>query len=78
MSQLNLETLRSECKDALIAYKKGDKIEAENIMTPSSGFFFGSTEIDEGYADDLKQTIKIIDKVLTKFKGYSIYYQSSW
>ena len=74
-----LEALRDECVDALAAYNSGDKIEAENIISPTSGFFFGSTEIDEGYKIDLEQTIKILDKCLSdKFKDYDFHYQASW
>ena len=73
-----LEELKHDCEDALRAYLEGDKVEAENLLAPKSGFFFGSTEIDEYYAKDLNNTISIVDKVLTKFKDYSIYYRSSW
>ena len=78
VSNEQLEQLKHDCEDSLRAYLEGDKAEAENIMAPTSGFFFGSTEIDEYYAKDLNNTIEIVDKVLTKFKDYSIYYQSSW
>ena len=78
VSQEQLEQLKADCEDSLRAYLDGDKAEAENIMAPTSGFFFGSTEIDEWYAKDLNHTIAIVDKVLTKFKDYSIYYRSSW
>ena len=78
VSEENLETLKHDCEDALRAYLEGDKAEAENVLAPKSGFFFGSTEIDEWYAKDLNHTIAIVDKVLTKFKGYTFYYRSSW
>ena len=73
-----LEELKADCEDSLRAYLDGDKAEAENIMAPTSGFFFGSTEIDEWYAKDLNHTIAIVDKCLTKFKDYDICYRSSW
>jgi hypothetical protein len=76
--QEKLEELKADCEDSLRAYLEGDKVKAENIIAPTSGFFFGSTEIDQWYAKDLNQTIEIIDKCLTKFKDYGIYYQSSW
>jgi len=78
VSKEKLEELKADCEDSLRAYLEGDKAEAENILAPTSGFFFGSTEIDEWYAKDLNHTISIIDKCLTKFKDYGIYYQSSW
>jgi hypothetical protein len=79
VSQEQLEELRDESVAALAAYNEGDKAEAENILAPTSGFFFGSTEIDVGYKQDLEQTIKIVDKCLSdKFKDFSFFYQSSW
>jgi hypothetical protein len=78
VSKEKLEELKADCEDSLRAYLEGDKVKSENIIAPTSGFFFGSTEIDQWYAKDLNQTIQIIDKCLTKFKDYGIYYQSSW
>ena len=79
VSEEQLEELRADCVEALAAYNAGDKIEAENIVSPTSGCFFGPTDIDDGYKADLEQTIKIVDKCLSdKFKGFSFYYQASW
>jgi hypothetical protein len=30
-------------------------------LPPQEGFFFGSTEVDDGYFQDLENTINIID-----------------
>jgi len=74
-----LEELRDECVAALAAYNAGEKIEAENVLAPTTGFFFGSTEIDDWYKKDLEKTIKIVEKCLSdKFKAYSFFYQASW
>ncbi len=53
---------------------------AEKLLPTTSGFFFGSTDYDEYYIEDLKNTIEIIDKVLaeTDFETQMIYYVSSW
>lgn len=65
-------------------YYEGDVIEdpsvAENLLPTSSGFFFGSTDYDEWYINDLKETIEICDKLLktTDFETQMIYYCSSW
>lgn len=37
---------------------------AKELMPPQSGFFFGSTEIDEYYFDDMNYTYELLDKVL--------------
>jgi hypothetical protein len=38
------------------------------VFKPSEGFFFGSTEIDEYYWDDLKETLKIIKPIADDLK----------
>lgn len=53
---------------------------AEELLPTQDGFFFGGTDYDEYYVEDLKNTIKIIDNVLatTDFETQMIYYRSSW
>jgi hypothetical protein len=53
---------------------------AMGLLPSTSGFFFGSTDYDEFYVDDIKLTIDIITKVLetTDFETQMIYYVSSW
>lgn len=53
---------------------------AEELLPSTSGFFFGSTDYDEWYIDDIKRTIDIITKVLetTDFETQMLYYCSSW
>lgn len=71
--------LKSKCEAALAAYNNGDKDTAENLIPPTSGFFFGSTEVDDWYKADLVETIKIINTCLSdKLNGFGFYYQSSW
>lgn len=53
---------------------------AKELLPSVSGFFFGNTEYNERYIDDIKNTIDIITKVLetTDFETQMIYYVSSW
>jgi len=53
---------------------------AEELLPTQSGFFFGSTFYDEGYIDDLKNTIDQIDKILetTDFDEEGIEYCAWW
>jgi hypothetical protein len=53
---------------------------AMELLPSASGFFFGGTDYDEYYLDDIKETIDIITKVLetTDFDKEMIYYVSSW
>ena len=53
---------------------------AEDLLPTTSGFFFGSTDYDEYYMDDIKHTIDVCQKVLetTDFEKEMVYYVSSW
>ena len=68
-----LAELREECREAL---------ESGEGMEPQSGCFFGSTEKDDGWRSDLRDTIMIIDNAFERDKELpetpSYYYQASW
>ena len=53
---------------------------AEMLLPSTSGFFFGNTDYNEWYMEDIKSTIEILEKVLsdTDFSTHYITYQSSW
>ena len=53
---------------------------AMGLLPTTSGFFFGSTDYDEYYVNDIKETIDIVTKVLetTDFEKEMVYYVSSW
>lgn len=53
----DLLRLRDECRQVL-----ADLSLAEGILPPQAGFFFGSTDIDESYVLDLKETADMIDR----------------
>lgn len=48
-----------------------------NLKT-QSGFFFGSTEYDEYYVNDLKDTVKQLEECLKEEGEGDFYYRSSW
>lgn len=51
------------------------------LLPTGSGFFFGSTEYDDYYIQDLQETKRILKSVLNnnEFKnGWNFYYQASW
>jgi hypothetical protein len=71
-------------RDALI-----DLLETVNVvlanrdsskLKPVEGFFFGSTNIDEWYWDDLEHTKTMVTHALedTALKDAMFYYESSW
>lgn len=55
-----LTELRNICKDVLDHH---DAEYAMDVLPPQSGFFFGSTEVNEWYWDDLERTVKEIDAI---------------
>jgi hypothetical protein len=58
-----------------------DTSKAAEILPIASGFFFGSTDYDEWYFQDLEQTKKIMEDVLKYMENYpkwEFYYTSSW
>lgn len=64
-----------------VSGKVVDNIEiCEEMLPTTSGFFFGSTNYDEWYYDQILNTIEQLDKILkeTNFDEEEIYYMSSW
>ena len=65
-------------------YEDGEVIvnadEVAAILPSHGGFFFGSTDYDSYYMDDIKRTIEQLEKILaeTDFETEAIYYHSSW
>lgn len=58
--------------------KKRDKLAAETLP-PTAGFFFGSTDIDEWYYEDLEFTKTQLTEILAEpVEGGEFYYRSSW
>ena len=50
------------------------------ILSPTDGFFFGSTDIDQWYWDDIESTKENIKSLLEdkRLVEYDFYYRSSW
>ena len=67
-----LQTLLDLCRIVII-----DKSKAEQLLPSASGFFFGNTEYDEWYYNDIQNTIEILEKALEDKDG-EYYYSSSW
>lgn len=57
-----------------------DKSLSPSLLPTCSGFFFGNTEYDQYYFDDIKDTIGILQKVVadTNFDKEVLFYRSSW
>lgn len=72
------ETVLVSCE--LVDGQVKDSSIADILLPTASGFFFGGTDYDEWYVEDIKKTIDIIKNVLetTDFHRQMIYYVSSW
>lgn len=53
-----------------------DPTTAKELLPTQSGFFFGNTDYNEWYLDDIKETKKILEEALKTPGEY--YYSSSW
>lgn len=76
-----LAYLHATCVKAIDAYDHGDKAEAAGILTPTPGCFFGSTDIDDWWAEDVRRTILELERVINlaiRTGGVQFYYHSSW
>ena len=69
----DLETLLDICKKV-----DADHSLAESLLPAASGFFFGGTDYDEWYYNDIQNTIKIIEEALAEDSSSDFYYSSSW
>ena len=73
VSREQLIELRDLCAEA-IESKDASK------LPPTSGFFFGSTEVDGWYWSDIESTKDTLDAIISdkELESCSFYYQSSW
>jgi len=71
-----LQTLLELCQTVI---ESPDK--AADLLPSEGGFFFGSTDYDDSYFTDLKDTVAMLTGILKEHPnetGASFYYQASW
>jgi hypothetical protein len=73
VNSTTLEELLELCKQV-----RDDHSKAEELLPSTSGFFFGGTEYDEWYFNDIDNTIKIIEECLADEGADDFEYSSSW
>ena len=72
VSREQLEALRQLILEVLDTKEAG-------LLPPQTGFFFGSTDVDDYYWDDLRRTEVELGKVLEEFpETWDFEYHSSW
>lgn len=64
-------------RDGEVVAQKGV---AAAVLPTQGGFFFGKTDYDEDYLNDLRETVEIIDRVLSSpvLKDWDFKYHASW
>jgi hypothetical protein len=75
VSREDLEELLENCYKVV-----NKKSNPEETLPPTAGFFFGSTEIDQYYMDDIKSTISILENAIgkTDWEKEIVFYRASW
>ncbi len=76
VSPQHLQLLRDTCQQVL-----DNKEKAGELLPPSEGFFFGTTEITEYYFEDLRSTVEGLDRALAlaqRDRWINFSYRSSW
>ena len=70
-----LTALLNLCKDVL-----ANRGKAKELLPTQSGFFFGGTEYDEYYWQDIENTIAQLETVINNpaLEDCDLYYHSSW
>lgn len=85
----SLVELLTICSDLLAAREDSGETSWRELcmaqLPPTPGFFFGSTDIDDGYVQDLTDTVEQLNRVLAataaedgSYSGWSFKYHSSW
>jgi hypothetical protein len=74
-----LRDLVERCERVLAAPDRQETAEREGL-TPTPGFFFGGYDFDEGYEQDLRDTIEQVNAVLDApwRAPVQVFYRASW
>jgi hypothetical protein len=66
---------------------KGGSVEVEvyeceeqvtELLEPTEGFFFGGTDIDEYYKEQVDETVEVLEELLSEDSSGEYYYRASW
>lgn len=72
----DLIDLRETCQQVLDAHTQDV---AYDLLPPASGFFFGTTDIDEWYWDNVQDTLTKLNAILEDANEDTCYeYRASW
>ena len=74
----DVEQIKKVLDDVLNAHQQVEK--AKELLPTQSGFFFGGTDYDEYYFEDVKVAADLMQKLLDNFdfEKYQLIYEASW
>ena len=74
----DVEQIKKVLDDILNAHQRVEK--AKEILPTQSGFFFGGTDYDEFYFEDVKVAADLMQNLLDNFdfEKYQLIYEASW
>ena len=74
----DVEKIKKVLDDVLNAHQQVEK--AKELLPTQSGFFFGGTDYDEFYFEDVKDAADLMQSFLDNFdfESYQLVYQASW
>lgn len=74
----DVEQIKKVLDDVLNAHQQVEK--AKELLPTQSGFFFGGTDYDEFYFEDVKDAADLMQSFLDNFdfENYQLVYQASW
>ena len=76
-----LTQLRDDCLKVIETHKKNKNHRTSRKLLPSSdGFFFGGTEYDRWYYDEVERTARELTEILrtVNFNTYEVFYYEWW
>jgi hypothetical protein len=80
LSEANLDVVKSISDEFKRQgeLKNSNTIILDDPLAPTAGFFFGGTEKDEWYYQDIEYTVDTINSLLANDGAWDYYYQASW
>ena len=74
----DVEQIKKVLDDVLNAHQQVEK--AKELLPTQSGFFFGGTDYDEFYFEDVKDAADLMQNLLDNFdfENYQLVYLASW
>lgn len=77
VSKEQIEALRDVCGKAL---EEKNMTDEPSALKTRAGFFFGETEYDEWFWNDVQRTFDVLNKILARedLDDWEFYYHASW